>query len=99
MPIIQSARKKLRQDKKRYRINQHEKKRLKDLLKVAREHTTEKNIREAMSAIDQAAKKHVIHQNKAARLKSRLVTKLTPKRKRETSAVKSNQQKTVVTGA
>ena len=40
---------------------------------------TQQAFRFACRRIDQAAAKHLIHANKAARLKSRLTAKLTPK--------------------
>lgn len=45
---------------------------MKAALKKAKEKPTKKNLALAYSAVDRAVKKKVIHQNKAARLKSRL---------------------------
>lgn len=70
MPVIQSAKKKQRQDKKRYQKNQRMRSRYKDMIKKAKKKRTKKTIQTAYSAIDKAAKRHVIHKNKAARLKS-----------------------------
>ena len=70
MPVIQSAKKKQRQDKKRYQKNQGVRSRYKDMIKKAKKKRTKKTIQTAYSAIDKAAKRHVIHKNKAARLKS-----------------------------
>lgn len=70
MPIIQSAKKKLRQDKKRYKKNQGVRNKYKDMIKKAKKQRTKKTMQKAISAIDKAAKRHVIHKNKAARLKS-----------------------------
>ena len=47
--------------------------RIKETLKEAREKKTKKAEEAAYSALDRGAKKRVIHKNKAARLKSRLV--------------------------
>ncbi len=44
----------------------------KSLVKKAKTSPTEKNLAAAFSSIDKAAKHHVIHANKAARLKSSL---------------------------
>lgn len=65
MPIIKSAIKKMRQDKKRKERN--------SLLKEAFKNSLKKmqKISEVFSKIDKATKKGVIHKNKAARLKSR----------------------------
>lgn len=73
MPVIKSAKKKLRQDKRRTAVNKRYRDELRSALKKARERKTKKAIQEAYRALDRAAKKHVIHKNKAARLKSRLV--------------------------
>lgn len=72
MPITDSAYKKLRQDKKRRAYNKRALENMKDAVRSARAHLTPKTQAQAFSAIDQAAKKHVIHKNTAARLKSRL---------------------------
>lgn len=72
MPIIKSAIKKLRKDKKRTVINRQKENVLKDALKKARKTPNVKNVQEAESIIDKAAKSNLIHKNKAARLKSKL---------------------------
>lgn len=69
MPIIKSAIKKMRQDVERTKSNKkydHDfKKALRDVKKGK---TT--SLTEVYSKIDKAAKKNVIHKNKASRLKS-----------------------------
>lgn len=72
MPIIKSAIKKLRKDKKRTILNKAKKENLKALIKKARVNKTPENLRAVFSALDKAAKVNLIHKNKAARLKSRL---------------------------
>lgn len=79
MPIIKSAIKKLRKDKKRTVINRRKENVLRDTLKKARKTPNAKNIQEAESIIDKAAKNHLIHKNKAARLKSKLAKLLIKK--------------------
>jgi len=76
MPIIKSAKKKLKVDKRRTKTNRVYRNKLKEALKVAREKKTKKGLQAAYKALDQAAKKKVIHKNKAARLKSRLVKQI-----------------------
>lgn len=73
MPVTKSAKKALRRDKRRRIVNLPYKKELKAALKRVRERSTNKNLSDAYSAIDRAAKKKVIHQNKASRLKSHLL--------------------------
>jgi len=73
MPNLASAKKRLRQNaKKRFR-NQVVKTRIKNTTKEA---IGGGDIKLAMSAIDKAAAKGVIHRNAAARKKSRLVKRL-----------------------
>ncbi|TSC64095.1 MAG: small subunit ribosomal protein S20 [Microgenomates group bacterium Gr01-1014_93] len=72
MPIIKSAIKKLRKDRKRTILNKAKKENLKALIKKARANKTPENLRAVFSALDKAAKTNLIHKNKAARLKSRL---------------------------
>ncbi|MBI2263298.1 30S ribosomal protein S20 [Candidatus Berkelbacteria bacterium] len=75
MPQTKSAKKALRQSRKRFLRNRVVKQNLKSALKkVAGE-----NLPEIFSAIDKAAQKRIIPKNKAARLKSRLSQKLTLK--------------------
>ncbi|MBU1000426.1 30S ribosomal protein S20 [Patescibacteria group bacterium] len=72
MPIIKSAIKKVRKDKTRTIRNKKRKIALKALIKQARTNKTAKDLQSAFSALDKAAKVHLIHPNKSARLKSRL---------------------------
>lgn len=80
MPLIKSAKKKLRQDKKRQLDNKKIKNTYKSVLKEARENPSIKALEEAFSALDKAAKKGIIHENKAARLKSSVSKLLQPKK-------------------
>lgn len=73
MPVTKSAYKKMRQDKKRRIVNLKTLARLKGAITKARKKPTAENLKLAISIIDQAGKKRIIHKNKAARLKSRLV--------------------------
>lgn len=75
MPIIQSAIKKVRKDKLRTARNKKRALALKTLIKKARTTQSTKNLQAAFSALDKAAKVHLIHKNKASRLKSRLSQK------------------------
>lgn len=72
MPIIKSAKKKLRKDKKRTAQNQTRKNKLKEIVKKAIKNPSEKIIREAASIVDKATKRNILHKNKASRIKSRL---------------------------
>lgn len=72
MPITKSAKKALRQDRRRQIRNLKIKDQLKKALRLTKKKPTAKNLSLAYQLLDRAAKKKVIHQNKANRLKSRL---------------------------
>ncbi len=78
MPIIKSAIKKLRRDKKRRVENDLTRRKLEEAIGTARKKKTDKNVSVAFSLIDRAVKRHLIHKNKANRIKSTL-SKVTPK--------------------
>ena len=84
MPIIKSAKKKLRQDAKKSQSNKKYETAYKKAVKAARKSKTGSGLNElvkkAFSAIDRAIKKKVIHKNKGARLKSG-IAKLSKKSK------------------
>lgn len=77
MPIKSSAKKKMRQDKKRTVANLEYKKNYKKAVKKVRETTetgkkADKLKSAAYSDLDKAVKKGIIHKKKASRLKSRI---------------------------
>ena len=72
MPITASAKKALRRDRRRAIVNQQIKKQIKEILKKTRQKPTKTNLTRLACLLDRAAKKGVIHANKAARLKSRI---------------------------
>lgn len=72
MPITKQAIKKLRHDRKRTSANASVRKNVKKLVHAMRKKSTAKALTSAYKALDKAAKHHVIHANRAARLKSRL---------------------------
>lgn len=72
MPVIKSAIKKMRKDRTRTTRNKKRESALKKLLKTARRNPNPKNLSVVFSALDKATKVHLIHKNKASRLKSRL---------------------------
>lgn len=82
MPVTQSAAKALRRDQHRNQVNQRIRRRLHEALKQARQKPGLKTLKIAASLLDRAAKKKVIHRNKAARLKSKLAKLTPPKKKR-----------------
>lgn len=79
MPNTSSAKKAMRQSNRRNVINTRTKYKFKGAVKKTRALITEGNaadsaesLKKAMSALDKAAKKNVIHKNTASRRKSRL---------------------------
>jgi len=80
MPIIKSAIKKLRADRKKTKLNKAIKTKAAGLITSFRKMATKENLPEVFSAIDKAAKRRVFHPKKADRLKSRLAKMLTGKK-------------------
>jgi len=77
MPVTKSAAKALRRDRRRTIINLRIKRAYKEAVRLMRKNPTVETLKKAYSQLDRAAKKKVIHKNKAARLKSRLSKLLT----------------------
>lgn len=75
MPIIKSAKKRVRTAKKAAIRNSKNRRNLKSALKSFTSKPSSKGHSEAQSALDKAAKHGVIHKNKAARLKKRAAAK------------------------
>lgn len=72
MPVIKSAKKKLRQDKKREQANNMLRSLVKKLLKQAKKDRSLQAISKATQVVDKATKKGLFHKNKAARIKAAL---------------------------
>lgn len=72
MPVIKSARKKLKVDRKRESANKKLSSLVEISIKKAKRKPTPKSVQEAFSIIDKGVKKNIIHKNKASRIKSRL---------------------------
>jgi len=85
MPVIKSAKKKLRADRKRESANKKIEVLVRLSIKKAQRKPTPKSIQEAFSIIDKSVKKNIIHKNKAARLKSKLSKLLNKKVKSKKS--------------
>ena len=93
MPITKSAKKALRQSKRRALRNKKRKKQVKEGIKLFSKNPTKKTLGAAISLIDRAVKKNIFHKNKAARLKSQLTKQLNqshdkPKKKTPSSVSK-----------
>lgn len=75
MPIIKSAKKRVRTAEKASIRNAKTKRSLKNAIKLFSKKTDGKNHSATQSNIDKAVKKGIIHKNKAARLKKQLAAK------------------------
>lgn len=73
MPITKNAIKKLRADKKKAAYNRPVKAKVKSAVKQVKENPSAENVKQLYSALDRAVKNKQIPQNRAARIKSRLV--------------------------
>jgi len=94
MPITKGAIRKQRADRVKTAINDRVRKLYRLVLKKARQKPTPQSLSAAYRGLDRAAKAHVIHRNKAARLKSRL-SKLLPKSKPVPKPAAKSPTKTV----
>lgn len=74
MPIIKSAKKKLRQDRKKTTRNAAYKIAVKKIIKSVKKSGKKdaSAIKKLYSVVDKAAKKGIVHKNKARRIKSRV---------------------------
>lgn len=76
MPIIKSAKKKMRSDKRKQARNLKLKVGVKKVLKNAKNNPGADQMSAVQKALDKAVTARIIHKNKAARLKSRLAKKI-----------------------
>jgi small subunit ribosomal protein S20 len=79
MPVTKSAKRALRGSKVKGSINKVIISKLEAAIRVAKKSKTAIKVSAATSLADRAAKKRVLHKNKAARIKSQL-SKLLPKK-------------------
>lgn len=92
MPISKAAKKANRTSTKKYQANLEFKKTLKDTIKKV----SAKNLNHVISVIDKAVKKHLLHQNKAARMKSALSKKFSAGTPTKAAASKKPAKKAAV---
>jgi len=72
MPITKQAEKKLRHDKIRSVYTAKKREILRDTIKNFRKSPAQKSLPSVFQVLDKAVKTHLIHKNKADRLKSRI---------------------------
>ncbi|OGM88715.1 hypothetical protein A2614_00635 [Candidatus Woesebacteria bacterium RIFOXYD1_FULL_40_21] len=92
MPVTKTAKRALRSSKKKLSVNSAVRKNLEVALRLAKKGKSQEKIQKAISLVDRAAKKHVIHKNKAARIKSGL-SKLLPHTKSKPQVKKKSSKK------
>ena len=80
MPVTKTAKRALRSSKRKEKINNLIISKLETALRLAKKAGSKEAVLKAISLTDRANKKKVIHNNKAARIKSAL-SKLLPKQK------------------
>jgi small subunit ribosomal protein S20 len=88
MPVTKTAKRALRSSKKKALINSVLKSRLEIAIRLSKKERSEKVIKEALSLTDRAAKRKIIHRNKAARIKSglsKLLAKKSSKKPKKSS--------------
>jgi small subunit ribosomal protein S20 len=92
MPVTTTAKRALRGSKNKESINKLIIGKLEVAVRVAKKSKTAEKIIAAISLADKAAKKRVIHKNKAARIKSQL-SKLMPKVAKKATKSKASPKK------
>jgi ribosomal protein S20 len=93
MPIIKSAKKRVKTANKAAVRNSKTKRSLKGALKIFAKKATPKSHSAAQSNVDKAVKKGVMHKNKAARLKKQLAAKAKADGVKHTGAKKAAAKK------
>jgi small subunit ribosomal protein S20 len=92
MPVTKTAKRALKGSLKKRLTNALTIAKLEAAIRFAQKGKTKEKIIKAVSLTDQAAKKKVIHKNKAARIKSKLA-KLMPKREKKTKKARKASSK------
>jgi len=92
MPVTVTAKRALRSSKQKQDVNKIITARLETAIRVAKRDKKQKDIATAVSFTDRAAKKGLIHRNKASRIKSQL-SKLTNQKTSKLKKKTTNKQK------
>lgn len=93
MPVIKSAKKKLKVDRKRESYNKKVRSLINSTIKKTQKKPTQESVRKAFRVIDMGVKKDILHKNKAARIKSRLSKLLGRKSQSSTKTKKEKNKK------
>ena len=92
MPVTKTAKRALRSSKRKEAINKQIRGNLEAAIRIAKKKKGVKDILTAISQADRAAKKNLIHKNKAARIK-RSLSKFIPRKKTISKTKKSSSKK------
>ena len=90
MPVTKTAKRALRSSARKAEVNKKIISSLEISLRMAKKNNSEENVRKVISNADKAAKKNVIHKNKAARIKSS-ISKLLKKDGKTSVSVRSTK--------
>jgi len=93
MPVTKTAKRALRSSKRKEAVNKIITSQLEIAIKKARKVKTLENVKKAISLADIAAKKKIIHKNKAAHIKSMLSKLAKPKKTAPKTAKKTKKTK------
>lgn len=92
MPVTKTAKRALRGSKRKQQVNKLIMAKLEVAVRVAKRSKAKAKILDAISLADRAAKKHTIHKNKAAHIKSSL-SKMLPVEKKQKAKKPSKKAK------
>ena len=70
MPVIKSAKKALKQSHKKKDLNDQIRRNIREAVRALRKNPGLDTLQKVYSTLDRAAKQHIMHKNRAARLKS-----------------------------
>ena len=94
MPVTKTAKRALRGSKRKQKVNKSIIARLEMAMREAKSSKKAGAVQKAISLVDRAAKKKVIHKNKAARIKSQLAKLVKPiKTVKKAKSKKSKKKK------
>lgn len=93
MPVTKTAKRALRSSKKKAEVNKSILKKMEIAIRLAKKTLKETDIIKAISLVDKAAKKKVIHKNKASRAKSTLSKLIKSKIKKVTKSKSKSKSK------
>jgi small subunit ribosomal protein S20 len=86
MPIIKSAKKKVRVDKRRTSSNLRARHAVEKMISLFKKTPSQENLNKVFSVLDKAAKKGIIHKNKASRFKAKFRVKALPDKESQKTA-------------